>query len=531
MVRTNTCSHDKKKGEIGLRVLKLIYALYKMSLFTPHGLYRFISAIHQYGMNVMVLLKLAERFGNKIALVDDHEKLDFKQLFTQSDKLSIHLSMKYQLKSGQKVGLLSKNHVSMVKSIFAVSRLGLDIYLLNTEMSKSQLQPLFEKHDFDLLIYDFELNSIIEQSGFHKEKILSYHENLPAINNLSTTDVNEKSNLKRTSAGKIMLLTGGTTGKSKEVAHKPSIYHYINPFLSLLTRLNLLNYKTVYIATPIYHGYGIAVLFLFIVLGKKVVISNRFDAEKACRLIQAHHVEVITVVPLMIHKMLKVNPDDLKSLACIASGGAELNPRLTAEVHRSLGDVMYNLYGTSESGLNIIATPQDLQYSAKTIGRLIDGVRLKVLDHNQAEVEAGEIGQFCIQASRSMKNRDSSWIKTGDLGYQDQQGYYFLCGRTDDMIVSGGENVYPIELEQVLIQHPYIENVAVIGMKDEDFGQRLRAFVQPTENTHLTEEELYHWLRPRVARFHIPKHITFIEEMPYTSLGKLDKKQLKSRVF
>lgn len=475
----------------------------------------------------MVLLKMSERLGNKIAIVDDDETISFNQLLHQSEVVSFILSQEYTLKSGQKVAFLCKNHASMIKAIFAVSRLGADIYLLNTEMSKNQLQPLFEKHDFDLLIYDEELSATIEQANYSKKKLMSYHNTLPAVNNLSTKKVQKILNINRTSKSKIMLLTGGTTGKSKEVAHKPSIFNYLNPFLSMLSRLNLLNYDTAYIATPIYHGYGIAVLLLFIALGKKVVISKRFEAEKACKLIRDHHVEVVTVVPIMVHKMLECSHTDLKSVACFASGGAELNPKLTAEVQRKLGDVLYNLYGTSEAGLNMIATPEDLNYSAKTIGKRIYGVRLKVLDNHKNEVEAGAIGQFCIKNDWSMKNNKASWVETGDLGYVDHNGYYFLCGRIDDMIVSAGENVYPLELEQVLINHPSVEDVAVIGMDDELFGQRLKAYVQPLKNAALTEAELYEWLRPRVARFHIPKQIVLIDQIPYTPLGKLDKKQLK----
>ena len=115
---------------------------------------------------------------------------------------------------------------------------------------------------------------------------------------------------------------------------------------------------------------------------------------------------------------------------------------------------MYNLYGTSEAGLNIIATPQDLKYSAKTIGKKINGVRLKILDDNKNEVKIGKIGQFCIKNRWSMRNGNNSWIETGDLGYQDIKGYYFLCGRVDDMIVSAGENVYPFEVEQILNKSP-----------------------------------------------------------------------------
>jgi acyl-CoA synthetase (AMP-forming)/AMP-acid ligase II len=324
-----------------------------------------------------------------------------------------------------------------------------------------------------------------------------------------------------------VLLTGGTTGNAKEAAHKPSLFNYLDPFVAFLARLKILTYHTAYIATPIYHGYGMAVLLLFCAVGKKVVIHSGFDAQQACRLIRERQVEVVTVVPLMLHKMIETNADDLKSLACIASGGAELNPKLVKETLSRLGEVLYNLYGTSEAGLNIIATPQDLSYSAHTIGSKIKGVRLKIVDDHKREVEVGRVGQFCIKNRWSMRNGAAAWIETGDLGYRDEKGYYYLCGRADSMIVSAGENVYPLEVEQVLLTHPQVEDAAVIGIQDEHFGQRLKALVVLVPQAETTKEELLKWLRSRLARFQMPKEIIFVDHLPYTQLGKLDKKLLK----
>lgn len=508
---------------------KLIYVLYKIRLLSPFGLFSLISAIFKYGINVMGLLGFAEQiYGDKEALVDDNETLTYSQLLEQSKKLSIILEKKYQLKSGQKVGFLCRNHASLVKSIFAVSYLGADLYFLNVEMNKVQFNNLLNYYNFDFIVYDYELSSFIEDSNYTKNKVLSYHDNLPAINNLTCIDSNKKTKHQATFFNKIVILTGGTTtGNSKAAAHKSSVFNFLNPFLTMVTRLKLLNYTTAYIATPMYHGYAIAVLFLFISLGKKMIISKRFDADKACTLIRRYNVEVVTVVPLMLYKMLKSNPEDLKSLACIASGGAELNPKLAEETFSKLGYVLYNLYGTSEAGLNIIATPQDLKYSTKTIGKTIDGVRIKILDDNMLEVKAGEIGQFCIKNRWSMKNGAKPWIETGDMGYRDENEYFYLCGRVDDMIVSAGENVYPFEVEQILTAHPQVEDAAVIGIKDEAFGQRLKAFIVPVQDSSVTKEEILEWLRSKVARFQIPKELEFIDKMPYTPIGKLDRKQLK----
>ncbi|MCO1600351.1 AMP-binding protein [Desulfosporosinus nitroreducens] len=511
-------------------MVKLINVLFKMRLLSPLGLYSLISAVFKYGMNLMALLSFAERiYASKTVLVDEDETLSYEQLWSQSERVSLVLKESYQLRSGQKVGFLCKNHVSLVKSIFAVSQLGADIYLLNTEMSLSQFNNFVVQHDFDFLVYDFELSSKIEQSSYSKDRILSYHNRLTAINTLLNTTGKTKLKSRRSSSSKIMILTGGTTGNPKAAAHKPSLLNYINPFLTMLTRLKLINYNTVFIATPIYHGYGVAMLLLFIALGKKVVINNGFEVKKACTLIREHNVEVVTVVPLMVYKMLKHNAEDLKSLSCIVSGGAELNPKLVIDIYNTLGEVVYNLYGTSEAGLNTIATPQDLLYSTKTVGKKIEGVHLKILDENKNEVNFGNVGQLCIKNKWSMRNSKSSWIETGDLGYRDCKGYYFLCGRVDDMVVSAGENVYPVEIEQALINHPQVEDAAVIGINDEGFGQRLKAYVLPKKNADLTEKELLEWLTYRIAKFQMPKEIAFVNHLPYTSLGKLDKKQLKMK--
>lgn len=505
----------------------LFHVLFKLKLLSPIGLFRLLTAIYQYGINVMMLLKVAERMhGHKIALVDDLKTITYHELLSQSEQLSAMLKQAYGLASGKRVGILCKNHVSLVKTIFAASYTGADIFLLNTEMSGEQFKQIEEAHDFDLLVHDVELTVLIEQASYEKATLLSYHDQLPAINRLDATFIPEPRT--RTYASKINLLTGGTTGKAKKVAHKPSLFNYLPPFLALLNRLQLQQYQTAYLATPIYHGYGIAFLLLFIALGKKIVITSAFDAKKACDLIKKHKAEVVTVVPLMIHKMLKHDADSLQSLVCIASGGAELNPKLVAHVRSKLGAVLYNLYGTSEAGLNIIATPEELHYSAKTLGRKIKGTHLHVLDDQKKKCSVGEIGELCVKNKWSMRNRSRSWIETGDLGYRDEQGYYFLCGRVDDMVVSAGENVYPVELEQVLIQHLFVEDVAVFGVPDEMFGQRLKAVVQLIHHSALTEAELRDWLRPQVARYQMPKEIVFVDQISYTHLGKRDKKQLRS---
>ncbi|REB10194.1 AMP-dependent synthetase [Sporosarcina sp. BI001-red] len=498
-----------------------------MELLSPMGAAGFASAVRKHGVNIMILLELADKIhGEKVAIVDDLESISYSQLRKQCDALSMHLQRTYRLRENKKVAFLCQNHSSVVKAIFSVSRLGADIYLLNTEMGGSHFDELLEQHSFDLLIYDQELNELVENSNYRNPKILSFHDDKHAINHIICSETSVSSESKRTSSGKIVLLTGGTTGKPKKVIHQPSLFNYVQPFLTMVTKLGLTHRKSVLIATPIYHGYGIAILLSFLALGKTVVLTKGFAAEKVCTLIRSHEIEVITVVPLMIEKLLTHKTSDLMSLKCIASGGAPLHPKLVQNIDMKLGKVLFNLYGTSESGLNCIATPADLTISRNTIGRVIQGSRLRILDETKKEVAAGNVGQFFVKNQWSMKNKESAWVGTGDLGYKDQHGLLYLCGRTDDRIVSAGENVYPIELEQLVRTHPLVKDVVVIGIQDDRFGQRLCAFVEPV-NDELTSQSVMEWLRAISARYQMPKKVIIISGIPYTSLGKQDKKRLR----
>ncbi|WP_042146256.1 AMP-binding protein [Paucisalibacillus sp. EB02] len=497
-----------------MKVIKLILVLYKVNLLSPSSIVYLLKALFHSGMNLMTLLEVAAiRYGNQIAIVDDESTITYKDLLYKSNSLANYFSSGLNLHKGKKVAILCRNHISLIQTIFAVSRVGSDIYFLNIEIGKEQLKELVKYGKYDVLVYDFEFNCLIESLDFTGVKFICNKN----INHNTSTD------LPRVSSGKIILQTGGTTGKPKEARHKPSLFNYLDPFIAFIQKLKVSDYQTAYIGTPIFHGYGIAVLLLFIPLGKKLVITSRFKAYEACKLIENNQVEFITVVPVMLDRMLQCNVKELSSLRCIASGGAKLNSKLVRRTLNHLGDVLYNLYGTSEAGLNIIAGPKDLQYSPNTLGRKIAGVHLKLVDRNGHNVKTGVIGEFVVRNSWSMKNKNKGWIRTGDMGYKDKNGYLFLSGRTDEMIISGGENVFPNNVEQTLYDHPQIEDAIVIGVKDKEYGQRLKAFVK---TKGLTEHDIRIWLKDRIARYQMPKEIIIVNEIPYTPVGKPDKKRL-----
>lgn len=507
--------------------MHVLLVLYKLHLLTPIGLYRVVTSIFRYGINLKALISIASKaHGDRIAIVDDHRSLTYTELYEQTDQLSKALA-RLQLRRGHKVALICRNHATLVQLICALSGLGIDIYLINVEMGRGQLEKLLQGHRFDGWIFDDDLHETFTSFPFAMGGTIHRMDQWPIIQFWIHQDVALSSPLQNSSKGRIVLLTGGTTGKSKSIIHRPSLFSYLQPFLAFTTLLKVPQYRTAYIATPIYHGYGVATLLIFILFGMKIVLTHKFTANTACQRIRDHQVEVITVVPLMIAKMLQHNIDALRSLRCIAAGGAELNPKLAMEVRRKLGDVLYNLYGTTETGLCTIATPKDLSYSLRTIGKPIRGNRVEIVDEEDRIVPVGKVGQLSVKNRWSMANRTTRWIHTGDLGYRDENGYFFLCGRVDDMIVSAGENVYPLEVEQVIVQHPAVRDVAVIGVPDEHFGQRLIAIVVMKEGAYTTEDEMLQWLKGRIARYQMPREIRFVDRMPYTTLGKLDKKKLR----
>lgn len=508
----------------------LFLKLHRIRLLTFAGAWHLCCSIFSTGVNLMMLLRLAARLHpDRIAVTDDRGRLSYTQLWRQANTLAQSLYVDYGLRSGQKVAVVCRTHSAIIKTIFAVSRLGAHLFLLNPEMSANQLLTLVERQQFDFIIFDEQLASIFKNSPLNKKSLPAYHATDASIDriSLSTRDAHSgRAQLKNTATGRIVVMTSGTTGQPKSTGRKPSIFSYLPPFFAFLTQANLDQYQSFYIPVPVYHGYGLAFLFIGMILGAEMYFSERFDATRACSLVEANQIQVMIVVPLMFQRMLKCDANTLSSLQCIIAGSALLRPTLAQETLKQLGPKLFNLYGSSEAGFSIIATPDMLSRKPETIGKPMRGVQVKIINNAGQGQQAGKkmIGQLCIRSAWSANSK--SWIETGDLAYQDAEGDIFLCGRVDDMIVSGGENVYPIELENILLQHPEIDAVAVSGIPDNEFGQRLKAVIVKKQGAIIDETTLRDWLKPRVARYQMPAVIEFRHDLVYTSLGKLNKKSL-----
>lgn len=505
---------------------RLLTKLGRTPLLTPSGLLRAPGALLTTGANLMTLLRIvAAAYPVRTAIVDERERLTYGELWRQAEATAAALYAGYGLGAGHKVAVACRNHAAAVKAIFACSRLGAHVFLVNPELSGDQILALEERMRFDLFVHDDELGPVLAGLPLREKALPAYHPDGVSIDGLASRPGLAGARLPRASGGAIVVLTSGTTGQPKAASRRPSALSALAPFLALLTRANLDRYRTLYIATPIYHGYGLAMLLVGVGLGAELHITRRFDAARACALIARHQIEAVTLVPLMLQRMLRADPDALASLGCLITGSAALSPTLAGEALARLGPRLFNLYGTSEAGFSIMATPNTLGEKPGSIGKPLQGVRASIVD--EADRPAGEtlIGRLRIRSAWTAGG--GGWIETGDLAYRDGQGDIFLAGRVDDMIVSGGENVYPIELERVLVQHPDVEAAAAVGIADAEFGQRLKAVIVVRRGAALDSAGLLAWLRPRVARYQMPALVEFRDQLPYTTLGKLDRRALR----
>jgi fatty-acyl-CoA synthase len=277
-------------------------------------------------------------------------------------------------------------------------------------------------------------------------------------------------------------------------------------------------------------------------LGSTLVLRRRFDPEDTLSATAQHECTALIVVPVMLSRMLELPADtidmyDLSALRVIAASGSALPGELALKVMDRFGDVLYNLYGSTEVAWATIATPEDLRAAPGTAGRPPRGTVVKLIDERGNEVAPGETGRIFVGNEMAFegytgggnKQNIGGLLSSGDVGHFDSGGRLFIDGRDDEMIVSGGENVFPREVEDLLADHDAIDEVAVIGVDDDQFGQRLKAFVVVTNGATVGEDELKDYVKANLARYKVPREIVFLEELPRNATGKVVKRELAER--
>jgi fatty-acyl-CoA synthase len=274
-----------------------------------------------------------------------------------------------------------------------------------------------------------------------------------------------------------------------------------------------------------------------------IVTRRKFDPEATLALVDEHRATGLCVVPVMFDRIVDL-PDDVRarysgrSLRFAAASGSRMRPDVVIKFMDQFGDVIYNNYNATEAGMIATATPADLRAAPDTAGRPAGGTDIRILDADREEVPTGEIGtifvhnstQFDGYTSGATKDFHDGYMSSGDVGYLDAAGRLFVVGRDDEMIVSGGENVYPIEVEKILGKHADVLEASVLGVDDEQYGQRLVGFVVLHDGAAATPEELKAHVRENLANYKVPRTITVLDELPRSSTGKIVRGELQALI-
>jgi acyl-CoA synthetase (AMP-forming)/AMP-acid ligase II len=476
-----------------------------------------------------VMAIAAARWPDRTAVIDDDGALSYRQLQSRTESLAAALVYRHGVGPGVPVGILCGNGRGFMQALFAAASAGADLVLLNTGFRTDALATALGAHRIQTVICDDEF----------AERVHAADEAV-AVVDPAALDMNErKPRPKAGPPGRFVLLTSGTTGTPKGVPRSPSITPVLGVGPEFLDRIGLRAGSRMAVPVPMFHAFGFGMLVLTAGLGGTLLTRRRFDAEATLAQASLHRAHALAAVPVMLARILDL-PDEVRarnpvpSLRVVISAAARLDPSLAQRFMDAYGEILYNGYGSSEVGVGAFATPADLREAPETVGRPFACCPVGIFDENDSPVGPHVTGRVFVGGGLRFdgytggggKDVVAKMTDTGDMGYFDAAGRLFIVGREDDMIVSGGENVYPRAVENALGEHPAVADHAVIGVPDEDFGQRLAAFVVLRPGADIDEAKLREYLRGKVSRFEQLRDITIVAEIPRNPTGKVLRNEL-----
>jgi acyl-CoA synthetase (AMP-forming)/AMP-acid ligase II len=438
------------------------------------------------------------------------------------------------------VGIMARNHRGFIEATIALSKLGADALYLNTAFAGPQLTEVVDREKPKAIIYDEEFAELLEDAGKRRKRFVAWHDS-PSCDDTTLDELLEAGEpsavVPPEREGRAVILTSGTTGTPKGASRGNP--QSLDPVVSYLSKIPLKSRMVIHVAAPLFHSWGFAHFSLGLFLGTTSVLRRKFDPEACLAEVARSRADALAVVPVMMQRILDLPEEtrakyDLSSLKVTAASGSALTGDLANRWMDAFGDNLYNLYGSTEVAFASIATPADMRAAPGTAGRAPRGTVLKLYDEHGVEVKPGETGRIFVgnemlfegYTGGGSKDVIGNLMATGDVGRFDDGGRLFVEGRDDEMIVSGGENVFPKEVEDLLSRHNAVNDVAAIGVDDEDFGQRLKAFVVLESGKKATEDELKGYVKKNLAGFKVPREIEFIDELPRNATGKVVKREL-----
>ncbi|PRW64579.1 AMP-binding protein [Actinopolyspora mortivallis] len=499
----------------------------------PDRLLRTALAYRRWGVTLPLGYAIgAVRHPDRPAVIDERGALSFAEVDQRTTRLA-HGLREHGLVSGGRIGILCRNHHGFVEALIAAGKLGVDSVLLNTGMSSEQLTAVLDEQNVRILVTDsefvdkhslppdvFVVVAWTEGTTSHTtlEQLIGRSEALPLP--------------KRPRHGRMIVLTSGTTGTPKG-ARRPDPPS-LRPATTIMSRVPLRSGERMMICAPLFHTWGLAGFQLGTVLGATLVLHRRFDPQQTVAALQRHRCTSMFAVPVMLQRLLELPEErrrchDHRCLRIVACSGSALSSTLAHDFQRVFGPVLYNFYGSTEASWVSIATPEDLRTAPGTAGLPPRGTTVRILEEDGSPVPHDTVGAVHVSNEMLFEGytngaevpRRDGLMPTGDLGYLDSRGRLFVVGRADDMIISGGENVYPAETEELIASFPEVSEAVVTGVEDEEYGQRLAAYVVLHEGSTLDAETVRERTRQRLSVFARPRDVVFLDALPRNATGKV----------
>lgn len=492
----------------------------------------------------------AKNHPEKIGLVHGERRIPFGDLDRLIDSAA-HGLHAAGVRRGHSVLLAMKNCPEFVIASAAAGRLRASAVAVSWRSTPRELAYLANHSKARLVVCDPDVFRTLEAArGDLSEELLSRvfvvggaGQGAPFERLLSHEDRGPFVDAAPGEDAAVVIYTSGTTGKPKGAVRKFPRSAATAAF-RFLCEAPLRVEDVHLVACPMYHSTAYAFMTFAHIVGNTVVLMDEYTPEGFLAHVERYKVSTTAVVPTMLHRLMQLPESvrrryDAHTLRIVFSGGAHLPPTVATAFMDAFGDVLYNFYGATETGLVTLASPRDLRSAPGTIGRAVPGNEIRLLGDDGAPVAAGQVGELFVKndllvsgyydddaATRGSMRQ--GFFSVGDLARVDDHGRYFLEGRKRDMIVTGGVNVYPAEVEHALMGHPGVSEVAVLGRKDEEWGERVVAFVVPAGD--VTEGELVTFAKERLSGPKRPKEYHFVPALPRNPTGKVLKRELEGRL-
>lgn len=535
-----------ERGGAELHYLRKILESGALKLESPRVIASALADGARWGELGMIPALNARRNPNGIAVIDDEGSITFKELDDAVNAVANGL-LAMGVRGGDGVAILARNHRWFLIANYGCARVGARLILLNSEFSGPQIKDVSEREGAKLIIYDDEYTAAVAQAEPTLGKLRALGVNPDTDEPSGSTDETLAQLIARSSKApapkitkhaSIIILTSGTTGTPKGANR--STPPTLAPIGGILSHVPFRAGEVTSLPSPMFHALGYLHGTLAMFFGSTLVLRRRFKPATVLEDLEKHKVTGMVVVPVMLSRILdqleKTSPKpDLSNLRIVFVSGSQLGAELATRALKDLGPVIYNMYGSTEVAFATIAGPADLQHNAATVGPVVKGVKVKILDDNGNEVPQGEVGRIFVgnffpfegYTGGGGKQIIDGLLSSGDVGYFDERGLLYVSGRDDEMIVSGGENVFPAEVEDLISGHPEVIEATALGVEDKEWGARLRAFVVRKEGSSVDEETIKVYVKEHLARYKVPREVVFLDELPRNPTGKILKRELR----